>query len=155
VLTYTRKKWGGTAPWANAYDADAIAQRIVAVYAQPRPVVTFDVANVNATHLTAILNRRISHRITIKNDELGLNGDFYVEQISHAVRKNGLIHRMTIGAQAVDPGQPTNVFTFDTAGKGFNDGFFGVNGVNNPAQMFVLDTVYVSTQMFDAGGFAS
>jgi hypothetical protein len=154
VLTYTRKKWGGTAPWANAYDADAIAQRIVAVYAQPRPVVTFDVANVNATHLTAILNRRISHRITIKNDELGLNGDFYVEQISHAVRKNGLIHRMTIGAQAADPGQPTNVFTFDTAGKGFNDGFFGVNGVNNPAQMFVLDTA-TSTQMFDAGGFAS
>jgi hypothetical protein len=154
VLTYTRKKWDGTAPWASAYDADAIAQQIIAVYAQPRPTVTFDIANVNTTHLSAILTRNISQRITVKNDELGLNGDFYVEQLTHTIIKNGLIHKQTIGAQAVDPGQPANVFTFDTSGKGFNDGFFGVNGVNNPTQMFVLDTA-VSTQMFDVGGFAS
>jgi hypothetical protein len=154
VLTFTRKKWDGTAPWANQYDARAIAQRIVAVYAQPRPAVTFSVANVNAAHLTGILARRISDRITIINDEMGLSADFWIENIAHLIRKNGLIHTLTIGCQMVDPAQPSNVFTFDVAGKGFNDGFFGIGALSNPTQMFTLDTA-VATQMFDQGGFAT
>jgi hypothetical protein len=154
VATFGRKKWDGTAPWANQYDADAIAQRIVNVYSTPRPTVTFTIANVNAAHLTEILTTRISDRITVRNDQLGLNSDFYIESLSHEIRKNGAIHKLTIGAQSVDPAQPTNVFTFNTAGKGFNDGLFGVTGVNNPTQMFILDTA-TSTQMFDQGMFSS
>lgn len=154
VATYTRKKWDGSAPWANQYDAEAIAQRVVAVYSQPRPSVVFSVANVNAAHLNEILERRISDRITIRNDELGLNGDFYVENLSHSIRKNGAIHTLTIGCQATDPGQPSNAFIFDTSGHGFNDGFFAVTGLNNFSQMFILDTA-VSTQQFDQGMFAS
>lgn len=154
VSTYMRKKWDGVAPWANQYDARAIAQRVVSVYSQPRPSLTFSVANVNVAHLNEILERRISDRITVRNDELGLNGDFYVENLSHNVRKNGAIHTLTIGCQATDPGQPTNVFTFDVSGKGFNDGFFGVTGLNNFSQMFILDTT-TSTQKFDLGQFGS
>lgn len=154
VATYTRRKWDGSAPWANQYDALAIAQRVVSVYSQPRPSATFSVANVNAAHLNEILERRISDRITIRNDELGLNSDFYVENLSHTVKKNGAIHTLTIGCQAVDPGQPSNVFMFDTSGHGFNDGFFAVEGLNNFSQMFIMDTV-TSTQTFDQGMFAS
>lgn len=154
VATFTRKKWDGAAPWANQYDAQAIAQHIVAVYAQPRPSVTFSVASVNAAHLTGILNRRISDRVTISNSELRLSGDFHVENIAHTIRKNGAIHILTLGCQAVDPGQPANAFTFNVAGKGFNDGLFAVDGLNNPSQMFILDTA-TSTQMFDQGSFAS
>lgn len=154
VATFGRKKWDGAAPWANQYDADAIAQRIVSVYSSPRPTVTFTIANVNAAHLAEILNTRISDRITIRNDQLGLNSDFFVENLSHEIIKNGVIHKLTIGAQAVDPAQPTNVFTFNTSGKGFNDGLFGVAGLNNPTQMFILDTS-TSTQKFDQGLFSS
>lgn len=154
VLTYTRKKWDGSAPWANQYDADAIAQRIVAVYAQPRPALTFSVANVNAAHLSEILSCRISDRITVRNDELGLNADFWVENLNHLIRKNGLIHTLTIGCQMVDPSQPSNAFTFDVSGQGFNDGFFAVGALSNPARMFTTDTA-VSTQMFDTGVFAT
>lgn len=154
VATFTRQKWDGEAPWANQYDALAVAQRIVAVYSQPRPSVTFSVANANAAHLTAILTRKISDRITVRNDELGLNADFFVESITHTIVKNGLIHTLTLGCQQVDPVQPTNVFTFDTAGKGFNDGFFGIDAVSAPSSMFILDTA-TSTQMFDQGMFAS
>lgn len=153
VATFGRKKWDQDAPWANVYDADAIAQRLVAVYANPRPCVTLSVANVNAAHLTAILARKISDRITIDNDELGLRADFFVETITHNIRKNGLIHTLTLGCQMVDPDQPSNVFTFDTAGKGFNDGFFGINAVSNATQMFIFNSA-VATQQFNTGNFA-
>jgi hypothetical protein len=154
VATFTRKKWDGTAPWANQYDARAIAQRIIAVYAQPRPALTFSVANVSAAHLTRILACQISDRITVRNDEMALLADFWIENLSHLIRKNGIIHTLTIGCQMVDPAQPANVFTFDVAGKGFNDGFFGIGALSNPTQMFTLDTA-VTTQMFDQGGFAT
>lgn len=154
VATYGRNKWDGEAVWANQYDADAIARRIVAVYAQPRPVVTFSVANVNAAHLTAILARKISDRITVDNDELGLLSDFFVETITHTIRKNGLIHTLTLGCQMVEPVQPTNVFTFDLSGSGFDQGSFGIDAISAASKMFVMDTV-TSSQMFDTGVFAA
>lgn len=149
-----RQTWPHDLPWCNEYDAQAIAERLIAVYATPRPTVVLTVAGVTAASLTRILNAKISDRIYIRNDDHGIAGDFYIETITHTITRNGQIHKLTIGAQAVDPVQPSNVLTFDVVGKGITDGAFGVTGLNNPGTMLLFDTALVA-QSFDAGQFAS
>jgi hypothetical protein len=157
ISMFGRRAWPGDHGFAGPGDAQAVAQRIVATYGAPRPTVTFSVAYVQGgpipgRYLQQILTRRISDRITIRNDRLGLNGDFTVEQITHNIRKHGLIHRAEFGCQVVDPSQPANVFTFDVAGKGFNQGAFGVDGIDNPNTMLTFD---VAGQGFDQGVFGN
>lgn len=152
IGTFGRATWPSQVPWANAYDARAIAQRIVAVYASARPVVTFQIAGTSDDYLEQILTRRISDRVTVRNDPLGINRDFIIERITHTIRKLGLIHRVEFGCEVVEPSQPANVFTFDVAGKGFNDGAFGVSGIDNPTTMFTFDVV---GKGFNQGVFAS
>lgn len=147
-----RQTWPGTAPWANVYDAKVIAQRIVSVYATNRPLVTFEIENLNDTYLAQILARRISDRITIRNDKLGLNADFIIERITHTVEKKFQVHRVRFHCQVVDPTHPANVFTFDVAGKGFNDGAFGINGLDSAATMFTFDA---AGKGFDDGKFSN
>jgi hypothetical protein len=150
---YGAHDWGGAAPWAHYYDADAIVGRIVSIYSQPCPSVSFDVEGViSAATLARILNTQISDRITVRNDEMGLNEDFFVEQITHTVKRVGARHTLTIGAQVVEPYQAVNPFTFDQAGAGFNDGQFGMDSGLNPDTMFRFD---VAGHGFDQGVFAT
>lgn len=158
VNTFGSNSWDGNAPWAYFYDADAITRKIVAVYGQARPSVTFDIADVNNAHLGRILVTEISDRITIRNDEMGLNSDFMVEQITHTVQQLGIVHRMTLGCQVVDPVQPTNAFIFDTATplvNGFNNGRFGVDGISDGSALFMFDTATPLVNGFDNGKLAS
>jgi hypothetical protein len=149
--TYT---WERGVPWANPYDAQAIADYIVTAYSVKRPVVTFELANLDATYLGEILDRRVSDRVTIRNDEMGLNGDFHIERIGQSIRKHGLIglHLAKFVCQSIDPGQPANAFRFDVAGAGFNDGAFSNQGISDPATMFIFD---VSGRGFNQGVFAT
>ncbi|MFF3867347.1 hypothetical protein [Micromonospora sp. NPDC001898] len=152
VGTFGRQTWPGEVPWASVYDARAIAARIVAAYATARPVVTFKIANLSNVYLTQILARRISDRVTVRNDVLGVNADFHVERISHTIRKLGLIHEVEFACEVVEPSQPANVFTFNKAGAGFDQGAFGVAGIDNPAQMFTFN---VAGKGFNQGVFAT
>jgi hypothetical protein len=138
--------------WAGQYDAQVIANRIVTVYATYRPTITFTVPSLSDANLAAILGLRISDRITVRNDKRGINADFMVERLSHKITSLGLAHRLTITCQAVEPTQPTNVFTFDVAGKGFNQGAFGVDGIDSSTNVFRFD---VAGQGFDQGVFAN
>ncbi len=146
-----RQTWGGTVPWANAYDADVIAQKIVALYASNRPVVRFTVANVSTATATQQVRRQPSDRIRVRNDAMALDAEFVIERITHVIRKLR-IHYTTFECQLVEPSQPATVFTFDTAGKGSDQGSFGINGVDTPSQMFLFD---VAGRGFDQGKFAS
>jgi hypothetical protein len=138
--TYGDKDWDASAPWAHYYDADAIVSRVVAIYSQPRPSVTFDVeSRLGTATLTRNLATQIGDRITVDNDEIGLNADFHVEQITHTVKQMGTRHVVTIGAQAVEPLQASNPFTFDVAGAGWDQGQFAMNTGLNPATMFRFD----------------
>lgn len=152
VGVYGRQVWNGDLPWCNRYDAQSIANRIVAVYAQPRPTVTLSVSTITAATTSRIYDTHVSDRVTIRNDEMGLNADFYVETVSHSIRKLGLIHTLTIGCQAVEPVRGTNEFTFDVAGQGFDQGVFSIEGIDAPATMFRFD---VAGQGFDQGKFAT
>jgi hypothetical protein len=155
IGTFGENAWQGTAPWAGIYDADVISQRIVTAYSQARPVITLQIASSNglpAGYLTEILARVISDRITIRNDEMGINGPYMVERIAHTVKKLGIKHILELGCQNVEPQQPSNVFTFNTTGQGFDQGSFGVAGTSDASTMFLFDTV---GRGFDDGRFAA
>ncbi|GAA0528844.1 hypothetical protein GCM10010172_06820 [Paractinoplanes ferrugineus] len=146
-----RKAWPADAPWCTPYDAQAIANRIVAVYSIERPRVTFTLTNFNDRYLSKILSLRISDRITVKNDVLGVNRDFYVERLEHRIARLQ-VHEVTVTAVATEPVQAANAFTFNVAGRGFNDGAFAVDGIDNAATMFVFDQ---AGQGFDQGLLAN
>jgi hypothetical protein len=144
-----RHSWDRSMPWANIYDARAIASRIVSTYATARPTVTFQIANLDAAYLNQIRSRRISDRITVRNDALGINSDFLIEKIKHTVRKF-LIHTVEFTCEVPPPAQPATAFTFDVAGKGFDDGRFGLDGIDNMAEVLRFD---VAGQGFNDAAF--
>lgn len=149
--TYGLNEWPGTAPWAHYYDAQAIVDQVISNYAQPRPSVTFSIeARLSSTTLARILAAEIGDRIVVRNDEIGLNAEFAIEQLTHVSQQLGVKHTLTIGAQVVEQVQAANPFTFDAAGKGFNDGQFTAYAGNNPATMFRFDTAGVG---FNQGVF--
>jgi hypothetical protein len=148
---YRRRTWPHPAPWVNVYDARAIAQRIIAIYATPRPSVTLSIVDLDDTYVQQIMGRVISDRVTIRNDEIGLNTDFLVEGITHTIRQFD-VHTLTLHCEIAEPAQPANILTFDVAGKGFNDGAFGITGIDAPATMFRFD---VAGQGFNQGVFTT
>lgn len=154
VGRYGRVSWpSDTPPFINPYDARAIADRIIAVNASNRPRVTFRVPALwsNASYMAKFLTLDIGDRITVRNDVLGLNTDFMVERLVHTI-SNLQVHHLEIGAQIADPTQPSNLFQFDLAGHGFNQGLFGTVGIDNAATMFTFDT---AGQGFDQGFFST
>jgi hypothetical protein len=158
ITRYGSQKWPASAPWCGPYDAQAIADRIVAVYAdnQPRVVLAIEwTAGASGSsadrYMTEILTRKISDRITIRNDVAGINRDFYVERIDHTISRMQK-HRMQLTCVVVEPVQPANVFQFNVSGHGFNQGAFGVSGIDTFGSTFVFDT---AGQGFDQGQFAN
>lgn len=158
ISRYGPQAWPATAPWCNPYDAQAIANRIVAVYADNQPRVVLSIVwtagaygGAADRYMTEILTRKISDRITIRNDVAGINRDFYVERIDHTISRFQ-VHRLQLSCVATEPVQPANVFTFNVSGKGFNQGLFGVTGIDTAGSMFLFDT---AGQGFDQGQFAN
>jgi hypothetical protein len=149
-----RKGWDRSLPWCNEYDALAIAQRIVSTYATARPVLTFTVDGlISAAYLQEFANRRISDRITVRNDVLGVNGPYMIERVTRTVKALGAAGaQLTITCEPPEPVQASNAFTFDVAGKGFDQGAFAADGIDSPATMFRFD---VAGQGFDQGRFSS
>jgi hypothetical protein len=138
-----RKEYPNTAPWASTEDAKAVANVILAHYAQRRPTVKIRVTAQDPAHLVQMLSRRPSDRITIRNDEMGLLADFHIESVSHTVQRinpdKGPVHAVVFGCERALAGNTSNPFTFDKAGAGFNDGFFGVQGIDDPSTVFIFD----------------
>jgi hypothetical protein len=153
VLTKGRKTWDRPLPWAGPYDAQAIAQRIVSTYATARPVLTFSIDGaISTAYLTEFATRRVSDRITVREDIVGVNADFIVEKVAREIVSLGVSSRLTVTCESPQPVQAANPFTFDVAGQGFDQGQFVADGVDNPATMFRFD---VAGHGFDQGVFAS
>jgi len=126
------------APWAGVHDAAALADIVLAHRAERLPVVRVRLVSANDTRLAQMLGRDLSDRVTIIDAETGLNGEFFIERIEHEVSE-GLVHSTVFGCEAVAE-LPSNLFTFDVAGKGFNDGVFGLGGLSDPDSLFRFDT---------------
>lgn len=151
IATYGSSAWPEDLPWCNAYDAQAIGRRIVSMYSENRPRVSFTLVAFNPRYLSRMLSLRISDRITVRNDILGLNRDFHVEQLTHTVSQ-WQTHRLRVDAISAEPTQAANAFTFNVAGKGFNDGSFGLDGIDSASTMFIFDN---ASQGFADGQFAN
>lgn len=154
VASRGRMSWSRALPWANQYDAYAIAQHIVSVYAVSRPVITFTIDGaISAAYLAQFAARKVSDRITIRHDIIGVNEDFFIEKIVRTVKALGARGTLlTLICEAVDPIGAVTPFTFNVAGRGFNDGAFQADGIDNPSTVFRFD---VAGHGFDQGRFAS
>jgi len=154
IAVYGESEWASpSAPWAYYYDAQAIVEQMVATYSQPQPSVEFQIEGVLGSDTMARIEAaEIGDRITVRNDEIGLNADFHIEQLTHVVKKLGMRHTLTVAGQVCAPVQAATPFTFGVAGRGFNQGQFTAFAGNSPATMFRFNT---AGQGFNQGVFAT
>ncbi|MFC8423930.1 hypothetical protein ACFUN7_24145 [Streptomyces sp. NPDC057236] len=152
------------APWANAHDSYAIAQLLLAHYAQRRPSVQLRLVSSDEEHLLQILTRTISDMVTIRHSELGLNGDFHIESVEHTIARmpsdeeadagcEQRVHYATLGCERTGLIVPSNPFTFDVAGRGFDDGVFDPTAADDPEAVFIFD--HEIQGQFDHGRFGT
>lgn len=157
VTRHGERSYPSDAPWAGVQDAQAIANMILLHYAERRPTVQLRLTASDPEHLAHILQRRISDRIHIRNDEIGLDADFFVEKIAHTIRRVNQanrppVHAVVLGCEK-DLQRTTNPFTFDLQGAGFDDGVFDPISADNPATVFVFDGAV--NGRFDYGNFGT
>jgi hypothetical protein len=70
-------------------------------YQRERRQIVFRVVNINAAHMEAILNMRISDRVRFIHAHAGIQDPYWVEQISHEIGPGGGLHTMTVGCERV------------------------------------------------------
>ncbi|KAB2976049.1 hypothetical protein F8R89_31070 [Streptomyces sp. SS1-1] len=163
VGRHGRRSNPGDAPWANANDAYAIAQLLLAHYSQRRPTVTMRLVSSDHEHLLQILSRTISDMITIQHGELGLDASFHIESIEHTIARmpsedsdtgcEQRVHYATLGCERTGLIVPANPFTFDASGLGFNDGVFDPTAADDPDAVFIFD--HATQGQFDLGRFGT
>jgi hypothetical protein len=154
ISKYGRKTYdSGRLPvWCNSYDAAAILGLIVAQRAERLPTMQVTMRGAgNRLRLAQCLHRNLSDRVRITESLTGIDADFFIEQISHTITAGGSEHVTTFGVEKTQP-VVSNPFTFNVAGKGFDDGYFAGGSVDNPSTMFRFDT---AGHGFDQGVFAN
>jgi hypothetical protein len=143
VTLHGERSYPNDAPWANVHDAFAIANMILLHYATRRPTVQIRVVAQDPAHLSQILQRDISDRIHIRNDEISLDADFFIEKITHTIRRFNQagkppVHAVVFGCEK-DLTATTNPFTFDLRGAGFDQGVFDPISADRPDNVFIFD----------------
>lgn len=138
------KAYPNTAPWAGAADALAVAQSVLAKYAQRRPLVQLRVVSSDPVHYVQVLQRTISDLIRITDGELGVDADFYVEHIAHDADRMGWnakppVHAVVLGCEQVGAIGSSNPFTFDLRGAGFDQGIWDPPSSDDPTTVFIFD----------------
>ncbi|XTZ17042.1 hypothetical protein ACQSSU_06595 [Micromonospora echinospora] len=147
-----RRSWpSGRAPtWASLPDAIAIANIILAHRARRLPTVSITLRGGGVDRLREQLARDLSDRIRIVDPETGLDADFWVEQIEHSSSR--LDHETKFGCEMV-PTPAASPFTFDTTGRGFDQGTFGDIGRDDAMTVFIFD--HPTQGRFDVGLLAN
>jgi hypothetical protein len=80
--------------------AATIAQLYVSYYSEPRPTINITIVNsIYSVGIDAELRQEISNRITAQVEHLGLDADFYVEQITQSIVGTRFI--TTLGCEKV------------------------------------------------------
>lgn len=134
-------------PWHNVHDGPAIADLILGKRAERLPVVSWTVTNGSPEQLTQQLARDLSDRVHVVDDESGFDDEVFIERIEHSITDDGLTHTTRFVGEKIRT-LPGNVFRFDDATRGFNDGLFAPTGIDDPDTVFIFDRV---GQGFDDG----
>lgn len=160
ITRHGQRTYPDEAPWAGQHDALAVAQLLLAAYSERRPTVSLRIVSSDLAHHLQVVGRQISDLITIRNGELGLYADFFIENVQHTLARMteqddcpGPVHYATFGCERSGVVVPDNPFTFDVAGSGFDDGVFDPTAADNPETVFIFDD---ATQgQFDFGRFGT
>ncbi|MFD8226849.1 hypothetical protein ACFV16_22055 [Streptomyces massasporeus] len=143
VTRHGERAYPDGAPWAGQSDAEAIANMVLLHYGRRRPTVQIRVASKDPAHFMQVLQRTVSDRVRIVNEEMGLDADFFVERVTHTVQRLGKpgrapVHAVVLGCER-DLVAPDNVFTFDVRGAGFDQGVFDLTVADAAGEVFVFD----------------
>jgi hypothetical protein len=159
IARHSRRSYPDDPPWVNANDAQAITQLLLAHYAERRPTVQLRIVSSDDDHWLQVLTRALSDRITIRNGELGLDGDFHIERIEQIIARTVVdectqtVHYATFGCERTLGDSVENPFTFDVAGLGFDDGVFDPSSTDDPDTVFIFD--HLTQGQFDTGQFGT
>lgn len=125
IAMYGRKGWPDEDGGATIEDVRAITGLILMQRAQRLPIFKVVMIGSNDARMAECMERNLSDRVTIIEGEVGINRDFFIEQIRHDVPHGGLYHTTTFGLEAAPTGTVTDVFTFDHPSLGrFGTGKF-------------------------------
>jgi len=156
ISSHGEKSYPNNLEWVNRHNALAVALIILAHYAERRPLVQMRLVSCDPEHFLQILTRTISDRITIRNGELGLFDDFFIESVAHTIQRinpdQPPVHSVVLGCER-DVIEIENCFTFDVAGKGFDQGVFCGQGADDPDTVFIFD--HPQNGQFDFGVFGT
>jgi hypothetical protein len=160
IQKYGDRTYPDDVPFVSREDAEAVASVILDQYAERRPTVSVRLVSESLASHLQIVERTISDRVTIRNPEIFLDADFFIENIQHTLRRMttvddcpGPVHYATFGCEQAGDVIVTNPFTFDKPGAGFDDGFFGSGVADDPATLFIWD--HPTQGQFDVGVFAT
>jgi len=161
IARHSRRSYQEDPPWVSANDAAAITQLLLAHYAERRPTVQLRIVSSDMAHWLQILTRTLSDRITIRNGELGLDADFYIERIEQTLTRMMVdedtcedpVHYAVFGCERTLGDPAENPFTFDVAGLGFDDGVFDPTAADNPETVFIFD--HAVQGQFNTGQFGT
>lgn len=147
-------------PWAGVHDAFAVAQLLLAQYAERRPTVSVRIVSSDLAAHLQVVSRQISDLITVRNSELGLEGTFFIENVQHTLARMvsaetcpGPVHYATFGCEQSGIVVADNPFTFDKVGAGFDNGVFDPTAADNPSTVFIFD--HATQGQFDVGKFGT
>jgi hypothetical protein len=121
--------------WAGVYDAQAIVQLILTQRAERLPTVRVTMVAANDTRQLQQLTRDLSDRVRVIAYEMGMDAEFWIEQIEHKVTQGGADHRTTFGMEKA-PAQITGAFTIGVSLLG--TGVLGRRGFSDPDRIFTL-----------------
>lgn len=153
IVRYGRKSYPDNAKLASLEDARALADITLSYRSERLPTFQFTIIGDRDARLDQGFGRNLSDRITIVNAELGMNRDFYIEQIDHVLPLGGLFPRTTFGCEATPP-QADSPFTFDDATLGkFGTGKFGSAPLDVASTIFIFD--HATQGKFGTGLFAT
>jgi hypothetical protein len=157
ISQHGERAYPDAAPWANANDADAIAGAILVRYAERRPTVDLRVVTQDPVHFLQIVTRTVGDRIHIRNDEMGIDDDYFVERITHSITRFNQpghfpVHSVIFGCEKATV-QSSNPFRFDVRGAGFDQGIFDPISSDSPFTAFMFD--HPVNGVFDFGVYGT
>jgi len=80
---------------SDADQAQDLVDYAIGKYKDPRAELSMTIMNQDSATLTQILSREISDRITVINDKLGVDGDYFIDYMEHDISMGGKLHTTT------------------------------------------------------------
>lgn len=123
-VSYGLRRYTNPGPWmgGTSYAEDWVNWNL-GIYKDPTPFLSLTIrANKDSSHLTQAATRDLSERIRViatgtaaNQAYLGINQDFFIENIRHQILRNGGVHNVTWELSPVDPGYGGGFWVLDVS----------------------------------------